>query len=74
MQIVEYFQFHLRHVLVTEQLSNDYVSLCTLVSAWTGACCKCIGLKKMRQKLQKVDCIVEVHDARISSLYLHYNN
>jgi len=54
MQIVEYFQFHLRHVLVTEQLSNDYVSLCTLVSAWTGACCKCIGLKKMRQKLQKV--------------------
>jgi len=30
---------------------------------------KCTGLKQIRRKLQKVDCIVEVHDARISSLY-----
>jgi len=35
--------------------------------------CKWTGLTQIRQKLQQVDCVVEVHDARISSLYLCNN-
>lgn len=32
--------------------------------------CKWTGMRQMRQKLQQVDCVVEVHDARISFWYL----
>jgi len=29
-------------------------------------CCKWTGLKQIRKKLRQIDCVVEVHDARIS--------
>jgi len=31
-----------------------------------------LGLKQMRASLRKVDCIIEIHDARIS--FLDYDN